>query len=300
MATLCLCLAASACSIRETAVGLVGDALSEGGGAYSADDDPELVREALPFGLKTYEGLLEVLPEHRGLLLSSARGFTAYAYLLQDEADRTDALDLAGARALRNRAQKLYLRGRDYALRGLEVSHEGFTARIRDDAGAALSSTSQEDVPYLYWAGVSWSGALSAGKGDLSLLAEVPLAAALVGRCLELDPTFELGAAHEYFVQYEGSRPGGSGEEARWHYRRALELSGGNRASVHLALAESVVVQEQNAPEFMDLLDQAMDVDPDVESELRLVNTIAQRRAAWLRSRIPDLFLSVTQEEQIR
>ena len=45
---------------------MIGDALAGGGGVYASDEDPEFVFEALPFGLKTYESLLETSPEHRG------------------------------------------------------------------------------------------------------------------------------------------------------------------------------------------------------------------------------------------
>ena len=57
---------------------VVADALSSGGGnAYASDDDPELVRDAVPFGLKTMEALLEKHPEHEGLFavgLTQANG----------------------------------------------------------------------------------------------------------------------------------------------------------------------------------------------------------------------------------
>ena len=82
------------CSVRQSAVNFIGDTLAGGGGVYASDDDPELIREALPFGLKTFESLLEVAPNHQGLLLAAARGFTAYAFLLQDAADRLDESNL--------------------------------------------------------------------------------------------------------------------------------------------------------------------------------------------------------------
>lgn len=288
------------CSIKRTAVNMVGDTLSGSGGVYASDDDPELVREAIPFGLKTYESLLEVSPEHEGLLLAAASGFTVYAYMLQDDADRLDVTDLPQARQMRSRVQKLYLRGRDYALRGLEVEHPHFTAILNTDRTSALAMTTEDDVPYLYWAGASWAGALSAAKDDLDLIAELPTAGALVGRILELDETYARGAAHEFFISYEGSRPGGSPEQAREHYRRALEISQGKRASVHLALAESVTVQEQNLEEFRALIAAALAVDPDEVPELRLANIIAQRRARWLQKRIPDLFLEVESTEEAK
>ncbi len=292
-----LALSLPACSPKLVAVNILGDALAGGGGVYASDEDPELIREAIPFGLKTYEALMEVSPEHRGLLLSAASGFTAYAYLIQDEADRLDASDLHRARVLRARANRLYLRGRDYALRGLEVQYPGFTAKLRQDPSSALALTTVEDVPYLYWAGASWAGALTAAKDDLHLLAELPISGALVDRVLILDEGYELGAAHEFFIAYEGGRPGGSASRAREHYRRALEVSGGQRASVHLALAESVVIREQNVEEFRTLVAAALALDPGRVPTLRLVNTIAQRRAHRLERRIPELFVEATNGE---
>ncbi len=281
------------CAVNRTVVNLIGDALADGRGVYASDDDPDLIREAIPFGLKTYESLLAVSPGHRGLLLAAASGFAAYAYLLQTEADRLDPTDLPRARELRSRACKLYLRGRDHALRGLEAIHPGLGVTLSRDRVSALAITTKEDVPFLYWAGTTWAGALTAAKDDLGLLAELPMAGALVARVLELDETYERGAAHEFFISYEGSRPeamGGSVRRAREHYRQALEISGGLRASAHLALAEAVTIRQQNLAEFQALIVAALAVDPDKASELRLVNTITQRRARWLESRIPELF----------
>lgn len=282
------------CSVKRIAVNAIGDAVSGGGDVWASDNDPELIKEALPFGLKTNESLLEVSPQHLGLLETTAEGFAAYAFLLKQEADRTEAKDLSRARELRARASKLFIRGRDYALRGLEVRHPGFTDGLRQDREATLASTDEADTDLLYWAGAAWAGALSVAKDNLQLIAEFPTAGALVGRVLELDEAYGDGAAEEFFIAYEAGRPGGSLEAARSHYRRALELSGGERASVYVALAESVSVPEQNIGEFREMLDRARAIDPDAHPDIRLVNIIAQQRADWLETQIPELFL-VTQ-----
>jgi predicted anti-sigma-YlaC factor YlaD len=292
-------LALAACSPTTMAVNALGDAMSEGGGAFASDNDPDLIREALPFGLKTYESLLEVSPEHEGLLLAAARGFTVYAYLLQGQADLLDASDLQRARHLRARARNLYLRGRDYALKALELRHAGFAAAIRQDARrkGALAGTDKADVPYLYWGGAAWAGALSAAKDDLALLAELPIAAEMVRRVLTLDEAYERGSAHDFFIAYEGGRPGGDHAKAREHFRAAVKLSGGLRASTYVTLAEVVSVGEQNLAEFRRLLASAEAIDINREPDLRLANVIAQRRAQWLESRTDELFL-VTEGER--
>ena len=120
------------CSVRWIAVNKIGDALAETGSNFASDDDPELVGDAIPFGLKTMEGLLESAPRHKGLLLAAASGFVQYAYgWVQMEGDMVEAKDLARATELRERARKLYLRARDYGLRGLEVDFPACARRSR-------------------------------------------------------------------------------------------------------------------------------------------------------------------------
>jgi len=277
-------------AINRMAVNVVGNSLSAGGTVFASDPDPDLVREAVPFGLKTYESLLAVSPKHEGLLLAAASGFASYAYLLEQEALLADG-DIATVRQQRERASRLYLRGRDYALRGLALRDESFVAHLRGDPEAALAKLGSEQVPFLYWAGVTWAAALGADKSSPLLLAELPIAAALVHRVLELDPEFDAGAAHEFLVSYEASRPGGDLDAARLHYTQALALQRGNKASLHLALAEGVCVNEQNVAEFRTLAARAMAVDLDAEPEWRVVNALAQRRAAWLVEHLDEFFI---------
>jgi len=282
----------SGCSmVKGLAVDMVASSMAEGGQNYASDPDPELIREALPFGLKTQEGFLEVSPGNANLRLAAARGFAAYAFLLQQEAATKTSRNTAREYETAARVGRLFLRCRDHGLRGLETAHPGFKDELTHRGPDALASTTASDVPLLYWSGVCWAGAVSERKDDFELLAELPLAAALVNRVITLDEGFDGGAAHEFMVNYEGNRPGGSAERARAHYAKALALSKGQRASLHLALAEGVVVRSQRVEEFKRLLDLALSVDPDAAPENRLVNVVARRRASWLSGRIPELFL---------
>jgi predicted anti-sigma-YlaC factor YlaD len=287
----------SGCSVKRLAADVVGDALTGDSESFASDDDPDLIREAIPFGLKTLESLLESSSNHRGMLLSASKGFTTYAYLLQDEADRLEEQDRNRARLLRARIKRLYLRGREYAFRGLELDYPRFDALLRRDQASVLAQTTREDAPFLYWAGVSWGGALSAGSDDLALLSEAPLFAALVRRVVDVHERYEAGAAHEFLISYEASRPGGSAGLAREHFRRALALTDTPRASLFVALAEGLSIKEQNLEEFKELLARALAVDPDREPKRRLVNVLAQRRARWLLARIPELFLDADHKE---
>jgi len=285
------------CSIKRVAVNKLGDALASGGNTFATDNDPELVKAAVPFSLKTIESLLHESPRHEGLLLSAASGFTQYAYaFVQEDADELEAKDLKAAEDLRVRARKLYLRARNYGLRGLEVKHAGFERLLRTNASAAVSAARKADVPLLYWTAVSWTAAISLAKDNPELIGEIPMAQALIDRTLELDESFDHGAIHSFLITYEMARQGAStsGAEARsrQHFARAVELSASQQAGPFVALAEAVSVQKQNAVEFKQMLDRALAINPDARPEWRLLNLIMQRRAKWLLDRSDDLFLN--------
>jgi predicted anti-sigma-YlaC factor YlaD len=290
-------LVTAACSsVTRLAVNKAGDALAQGGSVYAGDDDPELVWQAVPFGLKTIESLLAQSPRHQGLLLAAASGFTEYAYgALQQEADFVEAKDLARATALRGRARKLYLRALGYGFRGLEVELPGLQARLRAEADPdrALAATTKAQVPLLYWTGAAWGAAIAISKNDPELVADQARAAALVRRGLALDEGFGAGAGHDFMIAYEGGRlaVGGSLTEARRHLDRALALSQSRRAAPLVGFAETVSVGRQDKAEFKQLLDRALAVDPDAVPDQRLANVLAQRRARWLLGRVDELFV---------
>jgi predicted anti-sigma-YlaC factor YlaD len=282
------------CSIRKTAVNKLGDALAESGSTFASDDDPELVGEAIPFGLKTMESLLAESPRHRGLLLATCSGFVQYAYgWIQLEADYVEEESLARATHMRDRARRLYLRALDYGLRGLEVDHPGMRAALSEDPVVALAKTRKKDVPLLYWTAAAWAGALSLMVNDSEVSADQPIIDALARRALALDPSWELGSIHEFLVSWEAGRSsiGGSKEKALEHYEKAVELSQGLRASPYVTYAESICVPEQDRAAFIAALEQALAVDATQPNAQRLVNILMQKRASWLLPRVDEYFI---------
>ncbi len=284
-----------ACSIKRIAVNKLGNALAGGGSTFTSDDDPDLVGQALPFSLKLIESLLAESPHHQGLLLAAASGFTPYAYaFVQEDADELEDHDLDRATALRIRARRLYLRARDYGIRGLEVHHPGFGNKLRQDPKTAVRIATKRDVPLLYWTAASWGAAISLSKDNPDLVADQSVVEALIDRALALEETFDRGAIHAFLIAYEPSRIGATGDFAarsRRHFDRAIELSGGHQAGPLVSMAENVSVQKQNRQEFEALLKQALAIDVNAEPEYRLANLIMQRRARWLLQRTDELFL---------
>jgi predicted anti-sigma-YlaC factor YlaD len=290
---LLIVLGGTGCSIKRLAVNKLGDALAGSGTTFAADDDPELVKAAAPFSLKLMESLLNESPTHKGLLFAASSGFTQYSYaFVQQEAVELEEKDVTGSVEMRRLSQRLYLRARDYALRGLESAHPGFSNALRTDALVAVRLLTKKDVPQTYWAAASWAAAAVVIKDTPELIADLPLVAALMDRALELDEAFDHGAIHIFLISYEMSRPGGTGDRAqraRAHFARAVELSGGQNAGPYVSLAETVAVEQQDRKQFESLLKQALAVNPNARPEWRLANMVMQRRARWLVSQEDNL-----------
>jgi hypothetical protein len=285
----------SACSIRTYAIKTVADTMSQPSDVFTRDDDPELVRGALPFGLKTFETLLETLPNDPSLLLATCRGFTSYSYaFVESDADLLGRDQYERAKALRDEAVRLYLRARGYCWRALEVRFtEGFGDRLKANPERALAGADKEDVPLLYWSAASLGGAISLAKGRADLIVDLPIVRAMLQRALLLDEGWSNGSLHELMITIEGQGRalGGSEARARQHFERAVALQMGRSPGPYVALAMNVSRANQHRAEFEMLLKQALAIDPAADRSSQLTTIITQRRAKALLEHIDDLFI---------
>jgi predicted anti-sigma-YlaC factor YlaD len=264
---------------------------------YTSDDDPELIRAALPFSLKTIESLLQASPNHKGMLLTACSGFTSYANaFVQLDAEQLESTDYAESERLKARARRLYLRGRDYCMRRVELKRPGLRAALASDPATALGNL-RYDVDELYWLAASWGSAIAIGTDQPDLIADFPVVRTLMERALAIDEDYAAGSLHEVLITLDGMSPsmGGDAARARKHFERAVELSKGKSASAYVAMAVSVAQPAGNKEEFTKLLEEALAVNPDDVPDTRLATLIAQKRARILQSRIDELF---TEEER--
>jgi predicted anti-sigma-YlaC factor YlaD len=284
---------AAGCSVKTFAVNKLGDTLSAPGpSVYTTDDDPELIRAALPFSLKTIESLLQASPNHKGMLLTACSGFTSYANaFVQLDAEALESTNYEESERLKARARRLYLRGRDYCMRRVELKRPGLRAALARDPATALGNA-KYDVDELYWLGASWGSAIAVGVDQPDLVADFPVVRTLMDKALAIDEDYADGAIHEVFITLDGMSPsmGGDAARARTHFERAVALSKGKSASAYVAMAASVAQPAQNKEEFEKLLEQALAVNPDDVPDIRLATLIAQKRARILQSRVDELF----------
>src|SRR6056297_4025136 len=341
----------SSCSINKMATSMVADAVAspQGTSVFSSDGDPDLVKDALPFALKMYESLLQSNPENRDLLEVTAEGFISYANaFIHTPAGMLEYRQLDRQKEMLQRARTMYVRGRDYALRSLELEYPGFRAALESGRGSSyLKQMEEKDLRGLYWASAGWMGAVSAAGFDMGLLMELPRPVALAACALEIDPQYKRGALHSLLLEIYGGIPdvqmlfgtsevgtyardsldrfysshdfasatatattattattaADSGEadrgdgsttlekKARFHFNQAVELSDGHALGPYVALAGSIAVKNQNAQEYRKLLEKALSIEIDKYPEMRLENTILQKKARWMLEHIEDKFL---------
>ena len=263
--------------VRTTAV-ILPDALA----AMNEEGDLELAEAAAATNLKLVEGLLHADPKNRQLAALTAQGFGGYALaFVEDDAPA--------------RAAALYLRGKEYGLRALmQDRHVAAAVKGTDDAFAAsLSHLGQGDKDLILWTAMCWGKWIDLSRTDPAAVADLPRAEALFERLLALDEGYYYAAPHVFLGVFYGGRSkmlGGRPEEARAHFERAIELTGGRFLSARLYYAEYFARQTQDRALFETQLHAILDAPDDLLPEQRLANAVAKRKAARLLARVDEWF----------
>ncbi len=194
----------------------------------------------------------------------------------------------------------MYLRGSRYALRSLDIRHKGFAQALYENRFEQYSEKlEKEDVTDLYWYGMGIMGALSIDITDPHIAPMRKNAVMLIEKGYELDSSFNQGAFHDFFVQYYASLPesmGGGLDKAEYHFKKAVELSEGKKASPYVSYAINVCTKKDDeehsgVEDFKNVLEKALAIDENEVPENKLENIIFKKKAQWLLDNVGDYFL---------
>lgn len=281
----------SGCSIKTLALKTVANTLAEPGDTFTGDDDPELIRGALPFALKLYDTLLTSLPKHGPLLLATCSGYTGYAYaFLETDADILGEEQHEKSKALREEALGNYVRARDLCLRAMDVRWKDISKQLYLKPEEALKKVQKkkEDVPLLYWTAASWGAAISLGLDKPELAADFPAVRALADAAMALDPDWNKGALYELMMSLDSlpAAMGGHPDKVPEHFKKAVELQKGLSPGPYVSLAAHEAVDKQDREEYTKLLNEALAIDPKADKSNQLLTIITQRRAKAMLAQI--------------
>lgn len=280
------------CSPKAYIISQVGAVFENAGEQYQSENDPQLVREAFPFNLKTLDILAASSPNNRNILSIAAASYTMYTYaFILEDADRMIDEDYSDGVALYDRALNLFSRGKQYGTGALTLTYPDFESWRKNHTEAAGFTSA--DIYDLYWLAAATAGSISASRGNPRYLVELPDVGWLLEQAMRLDPDWNKGALYTAMISYTMKRPDAPLDAdtiAEDYFNKAVTLSKGNDCAPYLALAESVCVQRQEKERFVTLLNQALAVDIDADTNLRLANVLAQDRARWLLTKLDELF----------
>ncbi|MDM7935757.1 MAG: TRAP transporter TatT component family protein, partial [Methanothrix sp.] len=230
------------------------------------------------------DGFIQVSPDNRYLLTSAAEANIGYAFLFVEDIDKP-------------RAKLLYTKGREYAMRILKKNRSFSKALAEDDLDnfrASLKSISKNDVAALYFATQGWMSWMNLAKADTpDIMKDLPKIEAMMDRILELDETFYHGGVHALMGAYNASRPemiGGNMDEARAHFKEAVEISEGRYLLWHYLYARYYAVQTRNRDLFTDTLNKVLSAPDDILPEESFANSAAKMKARELLSHADDYF----------
>ena len=292
-------LAASGCGplLKQMTVASTTEIFQEGMEAFYREGDLELAEQALASNLKLIEVFLQSSPDNQDLLLQASQGFGAYTFAFVEYKIASYRTDPDLAEFQRERARRLYLRARNYGLRALAIRHEDFANPLTADLPtlhAALQLLNKEDVPAIFWTAYGWGGAINWSRDQPEMLADIPRVVAMMHRALELDEGYFHAGPHLFFGVYYASRSpalGGDPGRAKFHFDRALNLTGGKTLLVRFFIADPYAVQTQDRSIFETQLAMILEAPDDLAPEQRLINEIAKDRARLLVGRMDELFL---------
>ena len=258
----------------------VDDAADNLTAAIQNQDDPELVRDGAPAYLLLMDSLVEGSPDDGDILQAAATLYSAYAAVFVVDPER---------------AARLSRRARDYAGRALCTGSGRFCGMGElpfEDLEPRLGAATEKDLPMLFTYSVAWLVYIQAHSDDWVALADLPKVEAVLDRILEIDETYENGNPHLYLGILLTLRPpalGGRPEEAREHFERAIELSGGKDLSIKVEYARGYARLLYERELHDRLLTEVLEADP-VAPRLTLTNTLAQRDAGELLESADDYF----------
>ncbi|MEM7138738.1 MAG: TRAP transporter TatT component family protein [Myxococcota bacterium] len=258
--------------------------------------DYDLAGEALPATIVQFEGILRVAPDSDPLLAQLAQAYFGYAFGWI-EVD-VEELEFEGtydeANALRRRAGIMYLRSKDLSMHRIHLTHpdiyEATRGSIEDlETWLDESFTEPEDAPKLLWAGQAWGAYINTAKDDMTAVADVPYAKALVAKSIELDPTYYNAAGLTFMGVVTASELAGDMDLAKLYFDKALEETERRALTTQVSMARFYAVQTGNRALFDELLTEVLDAG-DVLPEARLANRMARERAELYTEYADQLF----------
>lgn len=267
--------------------------------ALTGETDVILVGDFFPTALKLYEILQKQNPDHLGLSYMTGSLNVMYANaFVQTPAESLGVAEFDQQNAEFERAKLHYLRGRDMELDFLNGRHKGFTEAMfsgdEDKIKAAVAKMDKSDVDAAYWCGAGWLAAFSLDILNPDLIAHLAAPIAILERAAAINPDYNGGAIWDVLFNFYMVAPGdfgGDPERGMQCYEEDMRVSGGKTPGPYVTYAQAVCIPNGDEQGFDEALDKALAINPDDVPATRLMTTISQNKARYLKEHKADYFV---------
>ena len=243
-------------------------------------DDPELVREALPSYLLLLDSMVDSSPDSVATLSAASQLYAAYGAAMVDDPER---------------AKILTRRARSYGSRALCAAERkacDLDGRDFDSYIEAINSVNEADVEALYSYSLSSLAYIRSNSDDFKALADLPKIEAALNHIMTLEPGDLASSTCMYLGVLNTLRPaalGGNPEAGREWFEKGIELSEGKDLSIKVEYARGYarLLYERELHDQLLLEVLAADVD---QPDLLLFNLLAKEQAIALLESADDYF----------
>lgn len=233
-------------------------------------NDLDLVCEGSPAYLLMIDSMIASKPESPGLLQAGAQAYSGYIAAMAECRYPPERI--------RTVADKAHIYGKKLVSTRLSLnSPEKFDHQ--------LDTLDCSDVPRIFWGTLAWLNWIQQQEGAPAAMADLVIIEKIMKRLLELDESYQAGAAHLFWGGYYATRPpmfGGDPEKSRYHFERAMELSNRSFLLIHTTYAETLARQLFDQELHDSLLREVINFQLQSAPDYTLSNQIAIRKAKRL------------------
>ena len=262
--------------------------------AIVLEHQPEFAEKFYENKIRSIGEIIKKEPENFDLLKEGVEEFTMYAFgFLMEKADRALINNYSTGVRLQEMAHQYFVDAIDFGERGINLKYNDYQKWIAGEIGNIGLEPVNIDIALFYWTAAAYGGAVSSSQGDPEWVIKLPRVGLLLNEVMKKDSLWNNGAALVAMITYTMNNPEIAGESeklARQYFDTAVNVSNGMDLGPYIAIAESVSKLNQNRNEFIQLLNQALDIDINSNPDLRLANIISRKRAEWLLANVDEFF----------
>ncbi len=287
----------TSCSFSRMASNLTADIMKAGSPVFEEEQDIEVAEQSALAMLKTIEAFHRHNPENETYLLLLAKSYATYAFgFLETRILQYEGTDPERYARYVERDKLFNLRGKEYGLR--LIARQNPDLRKAIDAGLEplrreLANLKRDEIEPVFWTAIAWGHYINWTKDSVRSVSDLTIVETLMGRVLELDPTFFYGGPHLFYGVYFASRPpmlGGDPKKAREHFDKAAGAAGGKFLMPIVLEAQYLAVQMNDKALFDELLAKVEAGSLDDMPEQRLANALAKERAKFMKANEKNYF----------